>query len=59
MQEREFELKGWQNAVSGGLAGVLARMFVAPLDVVKIRLQVFPLVYVCIAPVATQKYQQV
>lgn len=32
-------LSPYQNALSGSIAGVTARLFIAPLDVVKIRLQ--------------------
>ncbi|KAI8614188.1 mitochondrial carrier domain-containing protein, partial [Chytriomyces sp. MP71] len=34
------DIKPWQNAVSGAAAGVLSRLVIAPLDVVKIRLQI-------------------
>lgn len=36
------KLKPWQNAVSGAIAGVISRFVIAPIDVLKIRLQLQP-----------------
>lgn len=36
---RERELTATESAVCGGLAGLASRVVIAPLDVVKIRLQ--------------------
>jgi solute carrier family 25 thiamine pyrophosphate transporter 19 len=33
------DLSAWKNALSGSIAGVCSRFVVAPLDVIKIRLQ--------------------
>lgn len=38
--QTEKKLKGWQQIVSGGAAGLISRMIIAPLDVIKIRYQV-------------------
>ena len=35
--KKRIELSPWQNALSGSIAGLISRVVIAPLDVLKIR----------------------
>jgi solute carrier family 25 thiamine pyrophosphate transporter 19 len=39
MSESKKKLTPWQQAISGSTAGVIARIVISPIDVIKIRLQ--------------------
>jgi len=39
MSEKKKKLTPWQQAISGSTAGVVARLVISPIDVIKIRLQ--------------------
>jgi len=42
MKEQPHHLNKWQSAIAGGVAGLVSRFVISPLDVVKIRLQLQP-----------------